>query len=535
MGNVGSFLLCPARFCGVIESPDALTTNAAKAKEYEGVTWGFSSTTSAWNTLFVDSYPSNIAQYGEVFDDPGWIKGTRAAYGKEGAFMWILQNTLEFTTPGSTYWTNAGRTYLLENVLVGTLGDYAPGTVYTNVFPQMDDPDATNWPGCPFLTSAMPASNQTVRYSFNTTSYYHLIRPNIVLSSDAAINSPRHFEFGSNDLFHACTRDLAGTTEEVGGEEQQSIDAALTVYYKDVRDSTGGVQQFDITLTETPALTNEVTWSLVSGPPDSGTLTNAILPVATFSNPTKGGRYIFNVNIRGVDTKSQAWLPVAGPDISYYWSNEIVRIKQWGVSYRSNLNERANLPGPPLYGGSVDAWYRIMLRTRDFLSFGLHLDWNIPTNQVAYDLLYNAGNTPCGLADVVTTNSSMGDVCRFTMHGIVIDAAKRNNMGFALVAKEMGFSDIDVLYGPDLFGYLQGMLDGSTDVGTPDSAAARESYRAGIDLHDGSSLEAVMANRGLDMLEPGMRAEKEWPSYESTTGGLVLKEEANTKMEELVE
>ena len=57
--------------------------------------------------------------------------------------------------------------------LVGTLGDYAPGTQYTETFPTMDDPDATNWPGCTFLTSEMPTSNQTVKYSFNTTSYYH--------------------------------------------------------------------------------------------------------------------------------------------------------------------------------------------------------------------------------------------------------------------------------------------------------------------------------------------------------------------------
>jgi len=61
-----------------------------------------------------------------------------------------------------------------DKVLVGTLGDYAPGTQYTETFPMMDDPDATNWPGCPFLTSEMPASNQTVKYSFRTDTYYRL-------------------------------------------------------------------------------------------------------------------------------------------------------------------------------------------------------------------------------------------------------------------------------------------------------------------------------------------------------------------------
>jgi len=66
--------------------------------------------------------------------------------------------------------------------LVGTLGDYAPGTAYTNVFPQMDDPDATNWPGCTFLTSEQPTNNETVKYSFDTTAYYRLVSPTGIVS-----------------------------------------------------------------------------------------------------------------------------------------------------------------------------------------------------------------------------------------------------------------------------------------------------------------------------------------------------------------
>ncbi|MFO7871564.1 MAG: hypothetical protein R6V03_09060 [Kiritimatiellia bacterium] len=106
-------------------------------------------------------------------------------------------------------------------------------------------------------------------------------------------------------------------------------------------------------------------------------------------------------------------------------------------------------------------------------------------------------------------------------------------MGFALVAKEMGFSDVAVLRGPDFIGWYQNKLDGVTDVGTRDSSAAIESYRAGIDIHNGSSLKSVMHDRGWSMLEPRMRAEKEWPSYESTTGELVIMDKAYSRMEEL--
>jgi hypothetical protein len=43
-----------------------------------------------------------------------------------------------------------------------------------------------------------------------------------------------------------------------------------------------------------------------------------------------------------------------------------------------------------------------------------------------------------------------------------------------------------------------------------------------------------MANRGLKMLVPGMRAEKEWPSHEATSAGLELKKEAADMMEALI-
>jgi len=161
---------------GIIIGKYSITTNDQSATEREGVSWGQTSTTQAWQNV---TNALTIGSYSNIFDDPGWIKGVKTVTlnGKTtyGAYMWWLQNTLEFTTPGSTYWTNAGCTYLLENVLVGTLGDYLPGTNYTETFPKMDDPGATNWPGCPFLTSAMPASNQTVKYSFDTTAYYELL------------------------------------------------------------------------------------------------------------------------------------------------------------------------------------------------------------------------------------------------------------------------------------------------------------------------------------------------------------------------
>jgi len=197
---------------GIIIGQYAITTNDQWATEREGVSWGQTSTTQAWHNITNSPGALPIGTYTNIFDDPGWIKGVKTVTlngdTTYGAYMWWLQNTLEFTTPGSTYWTNAGRTYLLENVLVGTLGDYAPGTVYTNVFPQMDDPDATNWPGCPFLTSEMPASSETVKYSFDTTAYYRLAYPSVDLSIDGVADDKEEAEgkviVQRNDGNNAC-------------------------------------------------------------------------------------------------------------------------------------------------------------------------------------------------------------------------------------------------------------------------------------------------------------------------------------------
>ena len=66
--------------------------------------------------------------------------------------------------------------------LVGTLGDYEPGTTYEEKFPEMNEVN-TNYPSCTYLTNSQPGDNtsQTVKYSFDTRAYYRLvaIRPDL--------------------------------------------------------------------------------------------------------------------------------------------------------------------------------------------------------------------------------------------------------------------------------------------------------------------------------------------------------------------
>ena len=84
-------------------------------------------------------------------------------------------------------------------------------------------------------------------------------------------------------------------------------------------------------------------------------------------------------------------------------------------------------------------------------------------------------------------------------------------MLYALIGREMGLSELELYIGPNIPGVA---------IGAPDTAATRESYRAGFDLYDGDSLADVMRNRGYDMQEPGFWSQKEWPSYETSQGGL---------------
>lgn len=212
----------------------------------------------------------------------------------------------------------------------------------------------------------------------------------------------------------------------------------------------------------------------------------------------------------------------------------MTRLKEWGVNYRSNLQEKAAFKNVPFVGSIRNEGLEKMLRAVDFSRFGLHLDWEIP-NGAPGAALYG-GDTPCGLAEIPTEDFSAGDLQRFTIHGRVIDFAKRNNMGFALVAKEMGFSDDTVIKGPTRIYNLSRYIPYLKAVGSPDGAAAIESYSAGIDHSLGIPLDQVMSTRGLKMLEPTMRAIKEWPSYESTTiGELTLKTNASAVMEGLVQ
>lgn len=327
--------------------------------------------------------------------------------------------------------------------------------------------------------------------------------------------------------------------QEAEDAENKAYKVALTIFHNSVRDANGDVQDFDIHLRVGDGTMNGVSWTKIafiktpgSGtPPEPPNLQNDDTADATLSNLTQGGVYQYDLNAFGERTGVQIWLPVAGPDISSYWQGEINYFKNtWGPAYQSKLNFRSSVFLTMGVAGYLAM--REAIKTKDMADLGPDLDW---LNENASGDTIQGDATPCGLANIFPVNFSGGDRDRFTIHGVVVDFAKRNNMMYALIGREMGISETVLRNGPNTKDKLNQLFGLSNHTGTPDGPAALESYKAGFDLHDGVSLQDVMQNRGIAMQEPDGRSAKEWPSHETTTEGLKRKPEGESKLEALIQ
>ncbi len=234
--NAGASLYSIMSYTGMLTGiigPFPLETNSAYSVEYEGVSWGQDSFSAAWSNVLACNYPSNRAVYSGIFDDPGWIKGTRGVEDSHAAYMWILQDRLTFTTSGkSTYTvtnevTTNSMLFWIEKVMVGTLGDFEACETVEMIFPEMDDP-GTNYPGYTRMTSAMPPADgsQTVKYRFDTSKYYRLVEAHVALipdfNHDRVINNSDRVDLGEHGVYRFWIND----DDDEGYEEGDDIPGA---------------------------------------------------------------------------------------------------------------------------------------------------------------------------------------------------------------------------------------------------------------------------------------------------------------------
>lgn len=138
--TVYSIIMGADQLTGIVGPTNIIIiSNQTFATEYEGFAWGYESHWAAW-TSALSIHPQYFQIHSNVFyDNVGYIKGTREAYGTFGAYVWYLKNTIAFTSSASSvYIDSSGVTSPIASVLVSTIGDFCPQTVVTDVGPLLN-------------------------------------------------------------------------------------------------------------------------------------------------------------------------------------------------------------------------------------------------------------------------------------------------------------------------------------------------------------------------------------------------------------
>lgn len=261
----------------------------------------------------------------------------------------------------------------------------------------------------------------------------------IQLTSTKAANSPVSFEFGKTDLGDPCTDSKA---------------RALVVYYKDVTDRNFQVKPFDVKLQIVPGNGGTATWSKHSGP-DSGALNNAGSTTATFSNPTKGGLYQFDLDYLGKTTRTQLLLPLAGADIAGWLDTEIKAIPAWARMHKAAVYTANKSIVPFVTRYDV---YRVWTSIS-----GSFFDYTLQ----AVD---SAGRGACA------EYNGGGSYAFVTVNGTVVHGSKINVMLWAIFGREWGYSTFELQLGANVNQIGQS--------GTRDPVSSQNAIAIGGGLYD---------------------------------------------------
>jgi len=153
--------------------PVKIDTNGTYAIEQQAAyAIGFDSPVDAWNAAVIyQGTPSNYP--GKIYNNVGWVRGTKSASGSWGAYLWVLQNRIAFQSSTSTWWraSTNGVPVAITNVMVGSLGDYGPESNVVDIGPHLGA-----------ATNNYPGANQSESKEFNvdiTNVYYQLSIPDI--------------------------------------------------------------------------------------------------------------------------------------------------------------------------------------------------------------------------------------------------------------------------------------------------------------------------------------------------------------------
>jgi len=120
------------------------TTNTHATEKQVAMPICYESAVEAWGAAM--SYSGTSSNYyGKIFDNVGWVRGTKSTTGGWGAYLWVLQNQIAFQSSTSYWWRVAtnGFPVAITNVMVGSLGVYGPMSNVVDIGPVIP----TNYPG----------------------------------------------------------------------------------------------------------------------------------------------------------------------------------------------------------------------------------------------------------------------------------------------------------------------------------------------------------------------------------------------------
>lgn len=175
--------------------PIKIDTNNTHAIEKRAVySLGYGSALDAWNAAI--NYNATVSNYqGKIFDNVGWVMGTRSVSTNWGAYVWILQNQIAFQSSTSSWWKNEDCIPVaISNVMVGTLGNYGPMSNVVDIGPYLD---AATFPGDGL-------TNEAIYQADYTNVYYEVVIPDIWINPIEAYayvgetNSVQFTVYGTN-------------------------------------------------------------------------------------------------------------------------------------------------------------------------------------------------------------------------------------------------------------------------------------------------------------------------------------------------
>ncbi|MDD5676695.1 MAG: hypothetical protein PHW60_01730 [Kiritimatiellae bacterium] len=163
--------------------PIVIDSNGTYAIEQQAaIALGYSTAEAAWNAAIIyQGTPSNYP--GKIFDNVGWVRGTKSSGNDWGAYLWVLQNRIAFQSSTSVWWkaSSNGVPVMITNVIVGSLGNYAPMSNVVDIGPHLDA-----------ATNNFPGANQSESRTFYvdiTNVFYQLSIPDIFITPNYAVTN----------------------------------------------------------------------------------------------------------------------------------------------------------------------------------------------------------------------------------------------------------------------------------------------------------------------------------------------------------